>query len=119
MVSISVELDSPRNYKKDWCKLVTQPLQMNVIPGSNPGSALKQTSFFLSEDLRDTVKEWCNATFGVKSPYPYGRWTYYPHYRVDGIPCIRVVLFYTDDLLMFSLTWGAQILRQLDDYSID
>lgn len=110
----------------DWCKLVTRPLigaeaglesrsHNNAIPGSSPGSTFVQTSFFLPDDLRDSVKEWCNTALGVKAQYPHGRWTYFPFYVIKGIPCIRVVLYFADDKLAFSLAWNGHILEHKDD----
>lgn len=71
-----------------------------------------QISFYLREELKEPIKEWCETRFGVRAQYPHGRWIYFPFYSVEKILCIRVVLYYPEDQTVFALAWNGDILKQ-------
>lgn len=77
-----------------------------------PDRPVVQISFYLREELKEPIKEWCNTRLGVKAQYPHGLCTYFPFYSVNGIPCIRIVLYYPEDHAAFALTWNEDILKQ-------
>jgi hypothetical protein len=67
---------------------------------------LSWTVYFLPEILKDEVKDWCTARYGVRAPYPHGRWTTFYQYYINAVPAMRVDLFYDDDKIAFELAWG-------------